>query len=47
MIAQRWFVVDWPEHVTTPRYNGDAIYHGPMTEAEAREYESGIEVYGE
>lgn len=34
----QWFVVTWPEHVTTPRYNSDATYHGPMTKAEAIEW---------
>ena len=31
-----WWTVSWPQHVGTPRYNGDAMYSGPMTEAEAR-----------
>lgn len=23
---QRWYAVNWPEHVTTPRCNSDALY---------------------
>ncbi len=34
----QWYVVTWPEHVTTPRYNSDATYHGPMAKAEAVEW---------
>ncbi len=33
--VQGWYVVRWPEHVTNPRYNGDADYTGPLTREEA------------
>lgn len=40
-----WWVVSWPEHVTTPRYNGDANYGRCRDEAEARELADCV--YGE
>jgi len=42
-----WWIVSWPEHVINVRYNSDANYCGPMTEAEARAYDPDAEIYGE
>lgn len=33
----KWFSVQWPEHVTTPRFNSDAYYSAPCTKEEAIE----------
>ena len=44
-VAEAWWVVRWPDHVIHAQYNTDADYLGPMSEAEARAYEPGIEVY--
>lgn len=30
-----WCRVSWPDHVTTPRYNSDASYHGVQYQTEA------------
>ncbi len=41
-----WYVVMWPEHVQTPRYNDDCTVHGPMNKQEAMEYRDGVVLYG-
>ncbi len=30
-----WWVVAWPEHVISPKYDSDATYHGPIDSQEA------------
>ena len=44
-IANKWFVVSWPSHVLSPKYNSDADYGAPVTEADARA--DADAVYGE
>lgn len=34
-VADRWWIVSWPNHVIVPRFNSDASYHHG-DEAEAR-----------
>ncbi|HQL63492.1 MAG TPA: hypothetical protein PLQ35_14480 [bacterium] len=43
--AQAFYVVLWPEHVLTPRYNGDCDIHGPMTREDAAVYRDGVRFY--
>lgn len=35
-VAAMWWSVSWPEHVTTPRFNSDAMYAHCEGEAESR-----------
>ena len=35
-----WYVVSWPEHVRSPRFNSDADYTECATRAEAEEFTS-------
>lgn len=44
-LAGTWWRVSWPEHVSSPRFNGDANYRACKSEQEARE--SADCVYGE
>ena len=41
IVAGKWWIVSWPDHVTKPGYNSDANYSHSDSEAEAiREAES-------
>jgi hypothetical protein len=40
-----WWLVSWPEHVISPRYNGDAMYSACEDESDARD--NAETVYGE
>ena len=41
-----WYLVMWPEHVLTPRYNGDCTVHGPFCSSdEALAYRDNTVVY--
>lgn len=31
--AGSWWFCVWPEHVVSPKFNGDASYHGPCKSA--------------
>lgn len=43
-----WYVVSWPQHVVTPRYNGDCSCRGPFdSREEALADEPTAHVYGE
>jgi len=44
-VREKWWVVSWPEFVTTPRYNSDATYHEVSEKSTA--VEQADEVYGE
>lgn len=36
--ARGWYVVTWPQHVLSPKYNSDADYHPFDSLADAQEY---------
>jgi len=40
-----WWVISWPKHVITPRYNSDANYQSYATKDEAEE--NADEMYGD
>ena len=46
-LAGSWWVVMWPEHVVTPRYNSDASYHRVESKQDAIDYRECAEVFGE
>lgn len=35
-VCKKWWLVKWPEHVISPRYNSDASYLHSDSESEAR-----------